>query len=113
MKKESLFNSELDKVVVRIKKMEQYMDEVLAILEKCPDSIKDDESIKMKIAELENYQESGQWLLDYEADERGELPAELKRGVLSEDMLYNLLCDVNKAEIYGEKIQVAEVRNHN
>ena len=51
-------------------------------------------NIREKIAELENYQESGQWLLDYESDERGELPSDLKRGVLSEDMLYNLLCDV-------------------
>ena len=76
--------------------MEQYMDEVSEVLEKCPDSIKDDVSIKLKIAELENYQESGQWLLDYECDERGELPASLKRGVLSEDMLYNLLCDVRE-----------------
>lgn len=83
-----------EEVIARVKQMEQYMDEVLAILEKCPDSIKDDESIKMKIAELENYQESGKWFLDYEYDERGELPSDLKRGVLSEDMLYNLLCDV-------------------
>jgi len=83
-----------EEVIARVKQMEQYMDEVLAILEKCPVSIKDDESIKMKIAELENYQESGKWLLDYEYDERGELPSDLKRGVLSEDMLYNLLCDV-------------------
>ena len=37
---------------------------------------------------------SGMWLLDYECDERGGLPSDLKRGVLSEDMLYNLLCDV-------------------
>ena len=28
---------------------------------------------------------------DYEADERGELPPDLKRGVLSQDALYNLL----------------------
>ena len=28
---------------------------------------------------------------DYEADERGELPPDLKRGVLSQDALYDLL----------------------
>ena len=83
-----------EEVIARIEQMEQYMDDVLAILEKCPDSIKDDESIRLKIAELKNYQESGQWLLDYEYDERGKLPSDLKRGVLSEDMLYNLLYDV-------------------
>lgn len=85
---------ELDIVIARVKQMEQYMDEVSEVLKNCPESIKEDEEIRLKIAELENYQESGQWLLDYESDEREELPSDLKRGVLSEDMLYNLLCDV-------------------
>ncbi len=42
---------------------------------------------------LEAYLQSGLWLADYEADERGELPRELKRGVLSQDGLYDLLSD--------------------
>ena len=41
--------------------------------------------------ELREYYENGQWLLDYEADERGELPGGLKRGILSQDGLWNLL----------------------
>ena len=40
---------------------------------------------------LETYYTSGQWREDYEADERGELPPDLKRGVLSQDGLYDLL----------------------
>ena len=40
---------------------------------------------------LIDYYESGQWLADYEADERGDLPRDLKRGVLSQDGLWNLL----------------------
>ena len=81
-------------IISRVTQMEQYMDEVMEKLEKSPESIKDNEKVKAKIVELENYQESGQWLLDYGYDERGELPASLKRGVLSEDMLYNLLCEL-------------------
>ena len=42
-------------------------------------------------AELRDYYSGGQWLRDYEADERGELPADLKRGVLSQDGLWNFL----------------------
>ena len=42
-------------------------------------------------AELRDYYTGGQWLLDYEAEERGELPADLKRGVLSQDGLWNLM----------------------
>lgn len=37
----------------------------------------------------------GQWLEDYELDSAGLLPKELKRGVLSQDGLYNLLTDWN------------------
>ena len=40
---------------------------------------------------LIDYYESGQWLKDYEADERGDLPRDLKRGILSQDTLYDLL----------------------
>ena len=40
---------------------------------------------------LEEYYTSGQWREDYEADENGELPPDLKRGVLSQDALYDLL----------------------
>ncbi|MBQ2991766.1 MAG: DUF4298 domain-containing protein, partial [Clostridia bacterium] len=35
---------------------------------------------------------------DYAADERGEWPADLKRGVLSQDGLYNLLTEIEESE---------------
>ena len=41
--------------------------------------------------ELRDYYTGGQWLEDYEAEERGELPEDLKRGVLSQDGLWNLM----------------------
>ena len=44
-----------------------------------------------KLCLLDAYYTSGQWREDYEADERGELPPDLKRGVLSQDALYDLL----------------------
>lgn len=44
---------------------------------------------------LGRYMKSGKWLKDYEADEQGRLPADLKRGVLSQDGLYNLLQDAS------------------
>ena len=43
--------------------------------------------VRKDIATLREYEESGLWLKDYEADERGELPRDLKRGVLSQDGL--------------------------
>ena len=44
--------------------------------------------------ELMDYYFGGQWLLDYQADERGELPKDLKRGVLSEDGVWNLIAEL-------------------
>ena len=40
---------------------------------------------------LKEYYESPQWREDFEADEAGKFPKDLKRGVLSEDGIYNLL----------------------
>jgi hypothetical protein len=47
------------------------------------------------VEKLENYY-SSDWLDDFEADEKGELPEDLKRGVLSEDALYNLLSEIDE-----------------
>ena len=47
--------------------------------------------------ELLQYYTGGQWLADYEADRRGELPPDLKRGVLSEDGVWNLLTELENA----------------
>ena len=44
------------------------------------------------IRELSDYYSSPLWRADFEADEAGMLPADLKRGVLSEDAVYDLLC---------------------
>lgn len=47
--------------------------------------------IQQKLRILDDYYTSGQWLKDYEADEQGLLPDDLKRGVLSQDALYDIL----------------------
>ncbi|MDT3357162.1 MAG: DUF4298 domain-containing protein [Bacteroidota bacterium] len=44
-----------------------------------------------EIEVLREYYESGLWREDFEADEQGKLPRLMKRGVLSEDGLWNLL----------------------
>jgi hypothetical protein len=44
---------------------------------------------------LDAYYASGEWREDYEADERGKFLPDLKRGVLSQVALYDLLEDVN------------------
>lgn len=49
------------------------------------------------IQALEEYYQTS-WLSDFEADERGELPDDLRRGVLSEDALYDLLHEADERQ---------------
>ena len=53
--------------------------------------------LKSKYRLLEEYYTAGDWRKNYEADEAGLLLPDLKRGVLSQDGVYNLL------ERLGEK----------
>ena len=84
------------KQLARIKKMEDDFNLVKEVINTLDEALYDYEAVLRRITRLTDYQESGQWLKDFEADERGELPKylELKRGVLSEDGLDNLLRDV-------------------
>ena len=50
------------------------------------------------ISLLREYMDSGLWLSDYEADERGELSRDLRRGVLSQDGLYDLLHNIENKD---------------
>lgn len=73
--------------------MEEYLD---CILEKKKDGfwdIQEDIKAQKMLRELIEYYESGQWLADYECDERGKLPKDLKRGVLAQDTLYDLFSE--------------------
>ena len=53
-------------------------------------------AVQEDIAELERYYGSEEWKQDYADDEAGLLPADLKRGVLSEDGIWNLLSDASE-----------------
>ena len=75
--------------IERITKMETYFDRLLAADD--PAAIREDASLRELLEILSRYYESGQWLYDYELDEKGLLPENLKRGVLSQDGLYDLL----------------------
>ena len=55
-----------------------------------------DDIVERDIAELDNYYGSEMWKQDYADDEAGRLPADLKRGVLSEDGIWNLLSDARE-----------------
>lgn len=59
--------------------------------EAMPDDAQSAVDIQGKIKLLNDYYTSREWLHDYELDEQGLLPPGLKRGVLSQDAVYDLL----------------------
>ena len=52
--------------------------------------------VQESIKALEAYYGSKDWKKDFRDDEKGLLPADLKRGVLSEDGIWNLLENVRE-----------------
>ena len=80
--------------IARIEKMEALFDRLSEAYAANPECLKDNSELRRAAAMLSDYLSNGEWLRDYELDEQGLLPRALKRGVLSEDGLYNLLCDL-------------------
>ena len=89
----------MKQIIKRVTYMESVFDEVQNALAEGVDI--EDALLQEKIEILIQYYESEQWKNDYSADERGELPADLKRGVLSEDGVYNLLNDIDSLKKKG------------
>ena len=85
--------TEMTERIRRITEMESRYDRIRLALQAagacpgCLDSIRDD------IRALSAYYEDSFWREDFEADEAGLLPKDLKRGVLSEDGVYDLLSE--------------------
>lgn len=75
----------------RIQEMEERFDKSLQAVAELSTALEHYVAVQADLAELQHYINSGAWRRDYEADEAGLLPSDLKRGVLSEDGLWNLL----------------------
>lgn len=78
----------------RIAAMEAALDRTAAAVQALDAAIDRYETIRIDIDRLTDYLDSGAWREDYEADEAGLVPQDMKRGVLSEDALFNLLGDI-------------------
>ena len=75
--------------IERIEEMEKCLDEASKAIKELSDALINYEWYY----KVQEYYDSEQWLRDFEADEAGKLPKDLKRGVLSEDAVYDLITD--------------------
>ena len=82
--------------IERVRWMEQRFNKALAAIK--DGSTASLKAIKADIVELSKYYGSELWKQDFAADEAGILPSDLKRGVLSEDGIWNLLSDYREIQ---------------
>ena len=75
----------------RIRLMERHLNRAASALKRLSSALDKYEEAKADIAALASYYGSDDWKQDFAADEAGLLPKDLKRGVLSEDGIWNLL----------------------
>ena len=75
----------------RIEEMEKLLNASNIAIKNLEKALKEYSKAQKGIHELATYYASKEWKEDFEADEKGKLPDDLRRGVLSEDGIYNML----------------------
>lgn len=91
--------------ITRIRQMERRLNRATAAVKRLEAALDKLEAAQEAIAALDEYYGSDLWKQDFADDEAGRLPADLKRGVLSEDAIWDLLAVVKelKARLGGMK----------
>ena len=79
--------------IERIEQMERCLDDSRNAIDRLEEAMNAYESVLGDYQKLCAYYGSEQWMKDFAADEAGKLPADLKRGILSEDAVYDLLAE--------------------
>ena len=79
--------------IERIEEMEKHLDEASKAIRELSDALTKYEWARDAYYKLQEYYDSELWLRDFEADEKGLLPKDLKRGVLSEDAVFDLITE--------------------
>ena len=96
----------------RIKQMEEYLNASAEAVKKLGEALDRYESVQKQYKKLSGYYGSSAWMKDFEADEKGLLPADLKRGVLSEDAVYDLIIENRELVIRMLKLAGSSLENN-
>ena len=93
--------------ITRIRQMERRLNTALAAVKRLTTALDKWEAAQEAIAALNEYYGSDVWRQDLADDEAGLLPEGLKRGVLSEDGIWNMLSDYREL---NDRLQEAAAR---
>ena len=114
MEDESVLRETFEKLyargnIERIEEMERRLNRVSAAVQELETALDRYDAVREDIRRLDAYLGSDDWKADFAADEAGLLPADLKRGVLSEDGIWNVLAKCREIDerLTGEKESAA------
>ncbi|MDO4432414.1 MAG: DUF4298 domain-containing protein [Aerococcaceae bacterium] len=79
--------------IQRIETMEQHLNRAQAAILQLEKALEQFVAVQQDVQALSYYYGSDDWYQDRESDEKSALPTTLRRGVLSEDLIYNLLTE--------------------
>lgn len=96
----------------RIKQMEEILDKHTEILKKVEEALDDLEKNQEAYEKLKEYYGSQKFLDDYEKSNEGELPKDLKCGVLSEDAVFDLIGENYQTAIRMLELGTKMVKDH-
>jgi len=85
--------------IERIQQMEEMLNQATEAMNGLSAALDKYDEARTAVNTLDAYYGSDAWREDFEADEKGLLPAGLKRGVLSEDAIWNMLTDYRELNV--------------
>lgn len=85
--------------IERVSKMEAMLNQASEAIQELSSALDKYEKANDAIIALDQYYGGDEWLSDFEADEAGLFPHDMKRGVLSEDAAWNVLSDYHSLNV--------------
>lgn len=85
--------------IERVSKMEAMLNQASEAIQELSAALDKYEKAHDAINTLDQYYGSEEWKEDFEADEAGLFPHDMKRGVLSEDAAWNVLSDYHSMNV--------------
>ena len=82
------------RTIARVQKMEERYNRVKKVTDALEEALDNYLDVQNDIRLLDRYEYNGVWMRDFEADEKGQIPKDMARGILSEDGLYDLLIQI-------------------
>ena len=97
--------------IERIQEMENCLDASEKAIRELSEALSAFEEVQPLYRKLSDYYGSGLWRQDFEDDEAGKLPKDLKRGVLSEDAVYDLITENREVMVRMLKLITAAMES--